>query len=48
MVGWLILGIVLFLTGIFALIISISARKIDFGSRMLREKPIRSRMTVES
>ncbi|MHA1690227.1 MAG: hypothetical protein ACTSU7_01190 [Candidatus Heimdallarchaeaceae archaeon] len=46
MVGWLILGIVLFLTGIFALIISISARKIDFGSRMLREKPIRSRMTV--
>ena len=46
MVGWLIFGIALLITAIFTLAVSISARKIDFGSRILRDKPIRSQMTL--
>ncbi|MCG3222675.1 MAG: hypothetical protein H7641_14945 [Candidatus Heimdallarchaeota archaeon] len=44
--GWLIAAIVLFLTGVLAIIISISARKIDFGDRIIRprSRPILSRL----
>ena len=44
--GWLIAAIVLFLTSVLAIIISISARKIDFGDRIIRpgSRPILSRV----
>jgi hypothetical protein len=45
MSGWLIFGIALLVTAIFTLAVSISARKIDFGSRMFRDKPDRSQIT---
>ncbi|NPD87420.1 MAG: hypothetical protein HGN29_01770 [Asgard group archaeon] len=45
-IGWLIAAIILFLTSILAIIISISARKIDFGDRIIRprSRPILSRL----
>ncbi len=46
MVGWLIFGIALLVTAVFTLAVSISASKIDFGSRILRDKPVRSQMTL--
>jgi hypothetical protein len=45
MSGWLIFGIALLVTAIFTLAVSISARKIDFGSRMFRDKPERKQIT---
>ncbi len=46
MSGWLILGIALLFTAVFTIAVSISARKIDFGSRILRDKPIKSQITL--
>lgn len=45
-IGWLIAAAVLFVTSILAIIISISARKIDFGDRIFspRSRPILSRI----
>ncbi|MHA1954579.1 MAG: hypothetical protein ACW96U_11600 [Candidatus Heimdallarchaeaceae archaeon] len=37
-IGWIIAAAVLFVTSILAIIISISARKIDFGDRILRPR----------
>ena len=46
MSGWLIFGIALLVTAVFTLAVSISARKIDFGSRILKDKPSRSQKTL--
>ena len=46
MSGWLIFGIALLITAIFTIAVSISARKIDFGSRILKDRPIRSEITL--
>ncbi len=46
MFEWLIVGIALLITAVFPIAVSISAKKIDFGSRVLKDKPIRSQETL--
>lgn len=47
-IGWLIVGIILLVTAVLTLAVSISAKKIDFSARILRERPVRERIVYGS